>query len=267
MAIESVTSKIQGQQILEQGVDLKLADAQPAKSAAPILGGESVKVTDGAMTDLEKLVARLKNESEATRQSVAERRIAILSTVLDSMADKITAAEKENLLKIEELNGEKAGLQDELAALNDDKDVVQALIDSLDRQIEQAVKDGADHREQVEKLKAQRAEQQAKLDAITESIQSVSAKVAGIDVKIAECTKAIASSTLNEVANALRIAEDESFSLDSTNDVAKESDAKRRKAEAKAEATDIGNVIKDALDKIDAQILQALAEAQELVKA
>ena len=124
MAIESVTSKIQGQQILEQGVDLKLADAQTPKTVAPLLGGESVKVTDGAMTDLEKLVARLKNENEATRQSVAQRRISILSTVLDSMADRITAAEKENLLKIEELNGEKAGLQNELAALKNGKDVL-----------------------------------------------------------------------------------------------------------------------------------------------
>ena len=262
MAIESVTSKIQGQQIFEQGVDLKLADAQTAKTTAPILGGQSVKVTDGAMTDLEKLVARLKNESETTRQSVAQRRISILSTVLDSMADKITAAERENILKIEELNGEKGELEKELAALKNDQTVIQALIDSLDKQIEQAVKDGADHREQVEKLKAQRAEQQAKLDGINESIKSISSKVAGIDVKIAECTKAIASSTLNEVAAALKAAAGDAKPEAEKN----ETQAERDRADAKDVANDIALHISAALDRIDGQIRAALDEAQMKVE-
>ena len=262
MAIESVTSKIQGQQIFEQGVDLKLADAQTAKTTAPILGGQSVKVTDGAMTDLEKLVARLKNESETTRQSVAQRRISILSTVLDSMADKITAAERENILKIEELNGEKGELEKELAALKNDQTVIQALIDSLDKQIEQAVKDGADHREQVAKLKEQRAEQQAKLDGINESIKSLTSKIAGIDVKIAECTKAIATSTLNEVAAALKAASGDAKPEAEKN----ETPAERDKAEAQSAAYDIALHISAALDKIDGQIRAALDEAQMKVE-
>ena len=262
MAIESVTGKIQGQQILEQGVDLKLADAQAPKTAAPLLGGESVKVTDGAMTDLEKLVARLKNENEATRQSVAERRLSILSTVLDSMADKISAAEKENLLKIEELNGEKSNLEKEVASLTKDKNVIQALIDSLDKQIEQAVKDGADHREQVEKLKAQRAEQQAKLDQINVAIDSTAAKIAEVDGKIANCTDAIGAVTLSEVSAALRAAASEY-----NHEVERpESDAERKKAEAKIEATDIAKCIRESLDKIDAQIRQALDETQMKVE-
>lgn len=258
MAIESVTSKIQGQQIAEQGVGLSLADAQTQKTQAPILGGKSLTVTDGAMTDLEKLVAMLKNESEATRQSVAERRLSILSTVLDSMADKISAAERENLLKIEELNGEKSNLEKEVASLTKDKNVIQALIDSLDKQIEQAVKDGADHREQVEKLKAQRAEQQAKLDGIEASIKSTATKIAGIDAKIATCTKAIAGSTLNEVAAALKAAAGEAKpEAEKT-----ETQAEREKAEAKNAAFDIALHISAALDKIDGQIRALLDEAQ-----
>ena len=82
MAIESVTSKIQGQQILEQGIDLQSSDVKTSKPETPILGGVSVRVVDGSTTDLEKLVAMLKNENEATRQSVAERRTTIRSTVL-----------------------------------------------------------------------------------------------------------------------------------------------------------------------------------------
>ena len=262
MAIESVTSKIQGQQILEQGVDLQPQDVKTGKAETPILQGESVKVVDGSMSDLEKLVAKLKNESEATRQSVTERRVAILSTVLDSMADKISAAEKANLLEIEKLNGEKSELQKSLAALVSNKAAAETLIESLDRQIEQARKDGADHRELVDKLKKQREEQQTKLDNINESIKSMSAKIAGIDVKIGECTKAIASTTLNEVAAALKAAIGDEKPMSEKI----ESQAARDKAEAKIAANDVALHIRAALDELDGQIRAALDEAQMKVE-
>ena len=241
--------------------DTKLSEDQGAaqsKTLGPVLGGENVTVTSGAMSDLEKLVAMLKNENEATRQSVAERRTAILSTVLDSMAERISAAEKENILKLEQLNAEKSAATAELGGLNRDQAVMEALIKSLDERIEQAVKDGEDHREQVEKLKAQRAEAQAKLDGITESIKSVSAKIAGIDTKIAECSKAIASSTLTEVYAALRAATgDDKQAAEKT-----ETQAARDRQEAKSVAFDIALHISAALDKLDGQIRAALDEAQ-----
>ena len=249
-------------------------DVGQSQKLGPILGGENVKVTSGAMSDLEKLVAQLKNETDDTKMSVTQRRIAVLQTVLDSMSDRITEQEKAGLIEIEKLNGEKAVEVGKLAGLEDDKASAQARIAALDVKIaelegaiERAVQDGEDHRKQVAELKRQRAVEQKKLDRINTAIESANAKIAGIDAKIAECSKAIAQTTLNEVANALRIAEGDSLSQGSTKDVSKESDAERRKAEAKAEATDIGNVIRESLDKIDAQILQALAEAQELVKA
>lgn len=262
MAIESVTSKIQGQQILEQGVDLQLQDVKTGKSETPILGGESVKVVDGSKTDLEKLVAMLKNENEATRQSVAERRTAILSTVLDSMAERISAAEKENIIKIDQLNIEKAEAAMGLDSLKNDQAVMEALIKSLDERIEQAVKDGADHREQVEELKRQRAEAQAKLDGVKQSIKSVSAKIAGIDAKIAECSKAIAASTLTEVYAALRAATgDDKPTAEKT-----ETQAERDRQEAKNVAFDIALHLSAALDKLDGQIRAALDEAQMKVE-
>ena len=139
---------------------------------------------------------------------------------------------------------------------------MEALIKSLDERIEQAVKDGEDHREQVEKLKAQRAEAQAKLDGITESIKSVSTKIAGIDAKIAECSKAIASSTLTEVYAALRAATgDDKPTAESV-----ETQAERDKQEAKNVAYDIALHISAALDKLDGQIRAALDEAQMKVE-
>ena len=260
MAIQLDTSRIAAQTTATttQG-DIA---APLAEKSAPVLGGENLKVTSAARTDLEKLVAQLKNENAATRQSIAERRTAILSTVLDSMAERITAEERENLLKIEALNGEKAAASAEINSLNGDKAVMESLIESLDRQIEQAVKDGEDHREQVAKLKAQRAAEQAKLDKITESIKSVSSKVAGIDTKIAECTKAIASSTLTEVYAALRSASGD----DKLEAEAIETQSDRDKQSAKEMAVNVALHISAALDKIDGQIRAALDEAQMKVE-
>ena len=273
MAIELNTNKVATQVAGETRLTEDQVAAEGAK-LGPILGGESVKVTSGAMSDLEKLVARLKNETDDTKMSVTQRRIAVLQTVLDSMSDRITEQERASFIEIEKLNGDKAAEATKLAGLEADKIAIEGRITELDlkiaeleKAIERAVQDGEDHREQVAKLKEERAREQKKLDQVNTAIESANAKIAGIDIKIAECTKTIAQTTLNEVANALRIAEDSTISKSSLTDVSRESDAEQRKAEAKVEAADIGNVISAALDKIDAQILQALAEAQELVKA
>ena len=43
------------------------APTEQGKALAALLGGKSVTVTDGSMSDLEALVAKLKSESERTR--------------------------------------------------------------------------------------------------------------------------------------------------------------------------------------------------------
>ena len=268
MAIEFNTTLIAAQKAAaaEQGN----VPAEQSAKLEPVLGGESLTVTSGAMSDLEKLVARLKNENENTRQSVAQRRISILGTVLDSMAGRISEAERKNLLEIESLNGQKSDAQGKLASYKAEKTategriaVLDAQIKALENAVKQAVEDGKDHNEQVEELERQRAEEQAKLDRLNDAIASTNAKISGIDVKIAECTKTIATTTLNEVASALRIA--------ASNDAQpiveeRESNADRVDEDKKEAATNIGNVISDALDKIDDQIRKALDETQ-IVKA
>ena len=256
--------------------DTKLTEDQGAAQGTKlgaVLGGENVKVTSGAMSDLEKLVARLKNETDNTKTSVAQTRISVLTTVLDSMKDRITQAERESLIKIEELNGEKAGAETELAGLQSGKVSAESriaeldmMIASLEKQVEQAVQDGEDHRKQVEKLKEQRGQEQEKLDRIETAIKSANSKIAGIDVKIAECTKTIAQTTLNEVANALRAAARDTRSSSLTTESTDERNADRVEKEKKAEATDIGNVIRESLDKIESQIRALLDEAQMKVE-
>lgn len=269
MAIEfSIGQKTAGTKV--EGQDLQSSNLQTTTtSAKPILGGENVKVSSGEMTDLEKLVAQLKNESEDTRQSVAHRRLAILGTVLDSMADSISETERKNILEIESLNGQKSELQKELAGQLSDKSNCEGRISALDlkiealeKAIEQAVKDGEDHRKQVEELKKKRSEEQQELDRIETAIKSANAKISGIDVKIAECTKAIGAATLGKVAEALRVATSET----SPQAERKESNADRIKEEKKEVALNIENIISDALDELDDQIRKTLEEAQ-VVKA
>ena len=272
MAIELNTNKV----ATTVAGDTKLTEDQGAAQGTKlgaVLGGENVKVTSGAMSDLEKLVARLKNETDNTKTSVAQTRISVLTTVLDSMKDRITQAERESLIKIEELNGEKSGFETELAGLLNDKTSTKGRIAELDVKIaelesavERAVQEGADHRESVEKLKEQREREQAKLDRIDTAIESANAKIAGIDVKIAECTKAIAQTTLNEVANALRAAARDTRSASATEESSSESNADRVEKARKEAETDIGNVIRESLDKIDSQIRAVLDEAQMKVE-
>lgn len=245
--------------------------SQSTQESSKILTGDSVKVTSGAMTDLEALVEKLKNESEDTRLSVTQRRISILGTVLDSMADKISEAERQAIADIETLEGEKSELQNEITDLNVEKTASEGRITALDiqiaaleKQIEQAVQDGADHREQVAKLKEQRAEEQSKLDQVEAAIQSASSRIAGIDVKITELTDSIGATTLSEISKAFRAAASDgssSTSVDRTED-----NADRVEDEKEAEATDIAAAISEALDRIDRQITKALDEAQMKVE-
>ena len=254
--------------VVTDGAELsKDQGAVKSKKLGSVLGGANVTVTSGAMSDLEKLVAQLKNATDATKLSVAQTRISVLSTVLDSMKDRVTEKEREAFVQLEMLNGERSEAADELADLTSKQTLLAVKIAELDSAIARAVQEGEDHREQVETLKKQRAEDQEKLDRINTAIESVNTRIAGIDVKIAECTQTIAQTTLNEVADALRKAASSAVSSSSTDEVSDMSDADRVRKEKKEEATDVGNVIRESLDKITEQILSRLAEAQELVKA
>ena len=68
-------------------------------------------------------------------------------------------------------------------------------------------------------------------------------------------------------ADALRFAANEKTSSPPSVDDGAESNAERVKQEKKAEETDIGNVIRESLDKIDAQIRKVLDESQMKVEA
>ena len=160
MAIELDTTRIASQ--TTAATTQNDAPVMQEAKLTPVLGGENVKVTSGTMSDLEKLVARLKAETDDTKMSLAQQRISILATVLDSMADRISESERNSLLEIEKLNLQKSEAESKLAGYMSEKTAAEGRITALDLQIsalekaiERAVQGGVDHREQVAKLKAQ----------------------------------------------------------------------------------------------------------------
>ena len=137
--------------------------AQPAaEAAAPILSGQSVTVTSAAASDLEKLVAQLKNENDDRAASMAKRRLASLLDVYTARHGELSARQTRVLQEIAANNDSIAGLTEELkkvladlAAAEGRSTVMQSKIESLERAVAQAVEDGKAHREAIAKLKAQ----------------------------------------------------------------------------------------------------------------
>ena len=140
-----------------------------------ILTGASVKVTNGSMTDLEKLVAQIKNETDEKQTGVTKMRISSAMTLLQGMNRKMTEYEANTIEEILELDQESDGYEQELAELlskygisdGDSASVIMdMLIESLEKAVEQAVQDGKDHNEKAQKAKEQRDADQAKLDEL-----------------------------------------------------------------------------------------------------
>ncbi len=238
------------------------------KESAAILGGASVTVTRGVSSDLERLVLRLKNENAETRQDLAKRRISILSTVLDGMAERISRKEREALLEMEKLNGESDALRAEIESLRESsraaaarRDALQAQIEALEKLIENEIKNGEEHRELIEKLKAQKAEEEAKIAACENAIASKSAQIVSNGERVSALISSVGAATLREVAAALKAASgaDEIEAPEES-----DSASKREKAEKKAERNDPAAALREALERLDEEIAKTFAENQAI---
>ena len=105
------------------------------------------------------------------------------------------------------------------------------------------------------KGETQKELEDAKILRLTNSIKSATVKMAELKDKIASCSEAIGAATLDEVAAAVKAAAGE---VKAPQDA--ESDAEREKAEKKAEAMDVSNIIHDALDKMCDDIAKMIAD-------
>ena len=228
------------------------ATAGQGKALATLLGGKSLTVTDGSMSDLEALIAKLKNENERTR-------FAMLMTSLSSIGQSLDAAQRQTLeqglalaAKLEELDKALAGYEGDETKAKADAVILQAKIDSLQKQIDQAVQDGKDHNELVAEQKRVREELVAKektMDDIQGNIAKTKNEISEVKGKISAIVSSVGENTLKTIASELTTL---------TPQEKAESAAEERKEAEKLAANDPLNAIRDSLDKIERELTDTI---------
>lgn len=226
---------------------------RPAARFASLLGGSAVTVTDGRMTDLEALVARIRNESEKTKLS-------LLVSSLTAIRDSLTTAQQQELdaglalvEKLDALDASLSSLEVSYAADKAAAAILQTQIDALERQIEQARQDGVEHNELVEEQKAARAELEAKEAAMADTqvrIGETKNEIASVHGEISALVKSIGVNTLKTIADELGTMVDAEKA---------ERPAETEKRERKA-ADNPFAAIHDALDRIARDLTETIVE-------
>ncbi len=166
-----------------------------ATQSTSVLSGDSLTVTN-AFSDLEKLLAQLKEESADTRSSVAQQRLAAVLDVLKSLSAEQAAA----LEAVSGYDAEIASLMKQLESLNSTLETqtgrsaeLDVLIDQLEKMVQQNIEDGKIHRQNVQELKELRAEQAAKLAALEENLSALEKADVRDEAAIAAAQAAVAN--------------------------------------------------------------------------
>ena len=252
MSIQLDTNRLAG--AMQTSAQDVATSSGSGKATAALLGGKSLTVTNGAMTDLEALVAKLKNESERTRFSML---MMSLTSISQSLSDAQKSALEQGIAlseKLDELNEMLGGYEDDAKKAKADAAILQAEIDSLQKQIDQAIQDGKDHNELVAEQKRVRAELDAKEQTIADTqgkIDQTKNEISSVKGKISALVSSVGENTLKTIA-------DELAALTGPEDA--ESPAEAEKKAAKEEAHDPLNAIRESLDKIERDITNAIEE-------
>lgn len=224
------------------------------KATAALLGGASVTVTSGELSDLETLVERLRNENEKTKFSLLLTSLNAIGQSLDDTQRKILSEGLALSEKLEELSRSAESLTSQEAQAKAEAAILQAKIDALQKQIEQAVKDGKDHNELVAEQKRVREELDAKNQTIADvqgKIQETKNEISSVKSKISVLVNSIGENAVKTIANELaKMSEPEQA----------ESPHEAEKKEAKEEATNPFSAIRDSLGRIERDITEAIEE-------
>ncbi len=247
----------------------------------PILAGKSLTVSN-ALSDIEKLVAKIETESADARESVAKMRINAVLTLLEGMNVNLTAEQSEAFAQILELGEQSNVLEGELSELYTkygitdttlSSVIMDAKIKSLERAVERAVQEGKDHLENVEKAKElresdQESEKVTELKAQLETAKADKARIADLESKISsisaqidEATAAIGEKALANIAAAL---EAKANTDDVTFDEKPKSTAELEKDALKEVETNPLKAIREALERQDEVVLDTIGENREL---
>ena len=252
MSIQLDTTRLAG---ASQMSAQDLATPQKAgKALAALLGGTSVTVTNGAMGDLEALVARLKNENERTRFAMMLTSLVAVSQSLDEsqkqrLEQGLALSEKLDELQksLDKYGGDEAAAK--AAAL-----LLQAKIEQLQKQIEQAVQDGKDHNRLVEEQERARAELAAQEKTVAETqgqIAEIKNEISSVKGKISTIVNSIGE-------NALKTISDEIAALADPEKA--ERPAETAKADEKEALNDPLNAIRASLDRIERDLAETIEE-------
>ena len=175
------------------------------KQAAPIMGGASLTVTTAPSGDLEKLVARIKSESQNTRLSL------VLSS-LSSLNETLTEVQKANLARLDMLDQQLGNLQQALDILKEtltaeeaNAAIMDAKIKSLEKAVERAVQEGKEHNEAVAKAKEARDRDQAKLDTLKKASKKDEAAIKAAEANLAASQKALDAAVAVQKGDAAKI--------------------------------------------------------------
>jgi chromosome segregation ATPase len=262
---------------------------------APVLDGPGVRVSVTG-SSLDKLVAKVKGESDNARLDTAKIRIAVILTTLSALNIQMTENQRNNLAQLEVLQAQLDELTDLLNAdvsAKADADAkaaaLEAQIAALENAVANAIKDGEAHRKQVEELKKTRAADDAELKAaetaLARSEAALAAAQAGLDKAraslaatkersaelqgdIAKLKSQIAAvdAKISECAAAIgdKALASIAASLRTTAaDAAPEThetNADREKEEAKAVENDPLRVIRESLDRMDEAVRRTIEE-------
>ena len=281
------------------------AKSTAQKQVAPLLGGPSVSVTQAPSSDLEKLVAQLKNENDDQKASLAKQRLSSILGVYTTRYGELTSQQTQALEEIASNNAAIAGLmpdyqkaQADLSAADAQRVIMEAKIEELDRAIERAVADGKAHRETVAKLKeqlardaenedlkaelaqeeatvaalekeveglekdrktavAQLATQEAKLDSLNAEVDRLKGEIAALEASNKELAGQLDPQTITHLLLAFE-AQSTAPAIEPNRTAAEDA-----KAELKAVANDPANILREAMDRMDAAILQTIDENRD----
>ncbi|MBP5542681.1 MAG: hypothetical protein ILM98_01290 [Kiritimatiellae bacterium] len=253
MSIEIDSSRLSAS-IQTQSQDATTGTAA-SKALASLFGkGASVSVMSGAKTDLEALVQKLRNES-------ARAKFSLLLTSLTAIGQSMTDIQKRTLEqgvalseKLEELTKDLDDYSSELAKDKAAMALLQAKIDLLTKQIEQAVEDGKEHNELVAEMKRVREEMDEKKRVISDTIgkiQSTENEIASVNGQISALVSSIGENAIKSIANELATLSDPEKA---------ERPAEAAKEEEKKAEIDPFAAIRDSLDKIDRDIRETIEE-------
>ena len=182
-------------------------------------------------------------------------------TSLSSIGQSLNEAQKSALEqglaladKLKELESTLGGLQDEVSKEKAAIALLQMQIESLQKQIDQAVQDGKDHNKLVEEQKRVRKVIDAKKDKIERTegqIDQTKNEIASVKGRISAVVHSIGENTLKTIANELTAL---------TPQEKAESAAEAKKEAEKIAANDPLNAIRDSLDKIERDLTDAIEE-------